>query len=283
MSDDHHLLIIRQPRPLLDRPHAQLDLHIASSYKALPSILQRCLSAWLRLWGQHLLRSSLSVRETWRPWRVENSILVPNQRTLNVLMLFPFVGNIVGGKSVTLMPIVGHGLDISWWSVKDCGQDQVRIMLRLSTGPKTHKNRTKLANIQQYPTCLVGFSKGVTGLEWVCVWKTDDSFSHLVLIAMKKEILRSSASQLIVSQSVKEPEILSQIAHLRPHCVGEMIPPWICVCYKSYYQIKYVVGEGPFKYKGWKFDQKVVTPSIWIKRPDTDLNKMGPWPLYSYK
>ena len=113
--------------------------------------------------------------------------------------------------------------------------------------------------------------------------ETDDSFSHLILIAMKKEILRSSASHLIVLQSVKEPEILSQIAHLRPHCVGEMIPPWICVCYKSYYQIKYVVGEGPFKYKGWKFDQKVVTPSIWIKRPDTHLNKMGPWPLYSYK
>ena len=55
--------------------------------------------------------------------------------------------------------------------------------------------------------------------------ETDDSFSHLILIAMKKEILRSSASHLIVLQSVKEPEILSQIAHLRPHCVGEMIPP----------------------------------------------------------
>ena len=38
-----------------------------------------------------------------------------------------------------------------------------------------------------------------------------------------------------------------------------------------------MVGEGPFKYKGWKFDQKVVTPSIWIKRPDTHLNKMGPY------
>ena len=41
-------------------------------------------------------------------------------------------------------------------------------------------------------------------------------------------------------------------------------------------QIKYVVGDWPFKYKGWKFDQKMVTP-IWIKRPDTHLNKKGPY------
>ena len=127
--------------------------------------------------------------------------LVPNQRTLKVLVLFPFVGNVVRGKSVTLMPIVGHGLDIRLvkcdrlpafkllkriqvprlpchpidWFFQG-RQDQVKHnvgldasksclwllhfdLLRLSPAKNT-KTRTKLANIQQCPTRLIGFSKG---------------------------------------------------------------------------------------------------------------------------
>ena len=69
---DHHLLTIRRPGPLLLGFGAQWDLHNASFHEALPSILQRCLSAWLQRWGHHLVRSSLSVCWAWRPWLAEN-------------------------------------------------------------------------------------------------------------------------------------------------------------------------------------------------------------------
>ena len=80
---------------------------------------------------------------------------------------------------------------------------------------------------------------------------------NLVLVISMNQyegILQSSASQLIVSQSVKEPQNLSQIAPFRTTFFGEAPQPstisWdgssmnLCSC-KSYCS-KHVVGEGPF-------------------------------------
>ncbi len=81
---DHHLTICR-PGPLLWGFCAQWDLHNASLHEALPSILERCLLAWLQRWGHHLLRSSLSLRGAWRPTAARK----PSTRNRRRLLCLP--------------------------------------------------------------------------------------------------------------------------------------------------------------------------------------------------